>query len=136
MSGTLITYSQKNKNEAYELMTISEKYSISSLSSNFIQELITSKGSNAFDRNYGTNFIESLGEQVNVYKIDFFVKKEGESLLRKYNILSASVGEAWIDGEGALNIKISLDFSDTAVDTFVDFRFSGTFTTGDIIEYS
>lgn len=137
LSDVLVTYAQHNKNDSYNLLTESRKRDVQSITSNFIQELVTKKGSNVFDKEYGTLFIDNLGSQINVHKVNYFLKAEVDGMRKKYGIVDVSVSKAWLStGTGMLNIEINVRFSDTAVDAFVDMRFDGSFTEQDIIEYS
>ena len=137
MSGTIVTYLQNNKEEKYLLSTEESKRSIDSIATNFLQEMVTRKGSNLFDKSYGTMFIDNLGSQVNVYKIDYFLKQEVSGMKEKYGITSVSATKAWVDADsGYLNVSITVEFEEMAVSSFVDFRFDGSFTDGDIIEYA
>ncbi len=136
MAETIVTYAQNNKAEKYNLMTGAAKATLSRIVANLIQELVTTKGSNVFDKSYGTMFIDNLGFQVNVYKIDYFLKEEAKDLFAKYGATGISATRAWADvNTGTLNIEISVEFKDAAVESYVDFRFDGTFTENDIIEY-
>ena len=137
MSQVLVTYSQKNEKDKYSLQTASKQRELDSIITNFIQELVTKKGSNVFDRTYGTLFIDNLGIQINVYKIDYFLKQETLEIRDKYGILDIMVKRAWMDAStGTLNIEISVQFSSLVVDAFLDLRFEGSFTEADLIEYS
>ena len=137
MAETIITYAQSNKSDKYDLLTGALKKNIDRIATNFIQEVVTTKGSNVFDRNYGTMFLDNLGSQVNVHKIDYFLKKEVSGLHDKYGIESVSATRAWVDvNEGVLNVEITLEFREYAVSSFIDFRFLGSFVDGDIVEYT
>ncbi len=137
MSDVIITYAQQNKQEKYNLLTSSEQRSVSSVTANFIQELVTKRGSNVFEREYGTLFIDNLGSQANVHKINYFLKQEITKLREKYSIVSGLVTKAWTSpGSGILNIEMTIEFNDVMVSSYVDFRFNGSFTDKDIIEYT
>jgi len=135
MSDVLITYRQQNKHDKYFALPTKEKRSLDALTTNFIQELVTEKGSSIFDRSYGTNFISSIGEQVNIYKIEYIIKNNLEEIKNKYNVVDITVKNTNFNtNDGFLEIHIGVEYKDFAVERHFNFIYQGVFTEKTILE--
>jgi len=75
----------------------------------FIQELLTASNP-PLKPNYGTSFIDDLGENVNIYKFQYYLERHANRLAKKYNIEEINIDN--IDSSnnmliGHLELKIS-----------------------------
>lgn len=135
MSDVLITYKQQNKFDKYYALPTAEKRSVDALTTNFIQELITVRGSNAFDKKYGTTFITDIGEQVNIHKVKYIIDKNLDEIKQKYNITKLTVGDTSFNTtDGFLEIHLTIEFDGLAVEKHFDFIYNGVFTDKMILE--
>jgi len=135
MSNVLITYKNQNKLDKYHLLPSAEQTTVDNVIANFIQELVTEKGSSLFDREYGSTFMYELGPQVNIYKIDYILKNSIEPLKAKYGITAVTVGTANFNtSDGFLDIDLKIEMDDMAVETHFNFVYGGLFTDQMIVE--
>lgn len=135
MSDVLITYKHQNKNDRYHLLPSAEQATVDNVITNFIQELITQKSSSLFNRSYGTDFIDDLGSQINIYKVDYLLQNSIGDLKEKYGIISISTGDAILNkSNGFLEVSLKLEMSEVAVETHFDFMYNGLFTDQTIVE--
>lgn len=135
MSDILVTYKQQNKYDKYFALTTMEQRSIDTLTTNFIQELITDKGSNVFDRDYGTDFISDIGEQVNIHKVRYIIDNSLSEIKKKYSIVSINTSNVNFNvSDGFLEIHLSIEFEDVAVEKHFNFIYNGIFTEKMILE--
>jgi hypothetical protein len=112
-----------------------EQRTVDALTTNFIQELVTEKGSNVFDKNYGTTFISDIGDQVNFYKVEYLVNNTLEDIKNKYSIVNLEVSNATFNkSNGFLEIHLRIEFEDVAVEKFFNFVYGGIFTDKMILE--
>ena len=131
----LVTYRQKNKSERYYALPSEEKKNIDDVVGMFMKELTTVKGSNLFNRDYGTTFMEDISGQVNLYKVEWYLSHKYQDTYAKYGVdkvETSSVEKTSLDG--FLEIRIKIYFEDFAVDRFESFLYNGVFTTETIIE--
>jgi hypothetical protein len=135
MSDVLVTYKSQNKFEKYFVLPTEEQKTIDSLTTNFIQELVTEKGTCIFDREYGSNFLKEVGEQVNIYKIQHILENSISEIKEKYGIASVDVSDAIFNqSDGFLEIRLSIEYSDVSLEKHFNFMYSGTFTDKLIVE--
>ena len=133
MSQIIFSYTQKNKDEEYALSTEEYKSDLERKITNFMQELITVKGSSLFALDYGTTFLHDLGGNVNIYKVRYLLDQNYRETKDKYNIKDVETLAAYLK-EGFLVLDIKIIFDKVAVSTGTTFPFSGDFTTNTIIE--
>jgi len=135
MSDVLVTYKHQNKYDRYYAIPTVEQRTVDTLTTNFIQELITEKGSNVFDRNYGTTFISDIGDQVNFYKVEYLVNNTLNDIKKKYSIVNIEVSNATFNSSnGFLEIHLRIEYEDIAVEKFFNFMYNGIFTDKMILE--
>lgn len=116
-----------NKNQA-----IDENKNINKVK-NFIQELLTSY-SPVLKPEYGTEFVNSLGEIVNPYKFQYFLEKEATKISYKYDIEHIEISK--IDSSGNLligHLEININGNKFSHEFEIDWN-GKTYTTEAIIE--
>ena len=130
-----VHYKKVNKFEKYHFLVSSEKQTIDDIVSNFIQEITTTKGTNAFDRDYGTNFIESISDISNPDKVSYFFNINSSSIISKYPIEQVVVKNASFNrSTGTMNVYLVAEFKDVAMDVNFDYPYSGTFVDSELLE--
>ena len=135
MSDILVTYKQQNKYDKYFALTTTEKRSVDALTTNFIQELVTDKGSNVFDKEYGTTFISQVGAQVNIHKIRYIIDNSLDEIKAKYSIVSINTSNVnFNNSNGFLEIHFGVEFENVAVEKYFNFIYNGIFTEKMILE--
>jgi hypothetical protein len=135
MAEALVTYKKQNKFDKYFDITSSEKAKIDDLVAMFAKELTTKKGTNLFDRNYGSSFIDDISDYVNIYKIQWFFDNKYNDLYEKYGITEIEASDATFSRtDGFLNISIKIGFKDVALEHYINFLYNGIFTENTIIE--
>jgi hypothetical protein len=133
--GVFITYKEQNKFDKYLTLTTSEKKNIDDVVTMFIKELTTVKGSNVFDKEYGSTFMNDISKQVNFYKIEHFIKNSYSDLYEKYGIVSLDVsGVSMNVHTGFLDIRLKIIFEEYALEHYTKFLYDGVFTNDTIIE--
>lgn len=133
--GVLITYKEQNKFDKYYAMSSTEKANINDVVSMFMKELTTVKGSNLFDREYGTTFMDDISSQVNVYKIRWFLENKYKDTYKKYGIVKIGTEDVSQNVHtGFLDIHIKIYFEDLALEHYESFLYNGIYTTDTIIE--
>jgi hypothetical protein len=131
----LITYREQNKLDRYYALTSTEKASIDDLVAMFIKELTTIKGSNVFDKSYGTSFMDDISKQVNFYKVEYFLKNGYTELYNKYGIVRVDVSDVSMNVHtGFLDVKMKIVLEEYALEHYTSFLYNGTYTTETIIE--
>jgi len=123
---TLTQYDNR-KNDQYN----SKKFKIKA--KNFIQELLTTH-SPVLKPNYGTNFIESLGSIINIYKFQYFLEKESKAISKKYNIQQIEISK--VDSAGNMligHLEIFIEGNKVTHEFEIDWK-GKTYTKEDIIE--
>ena len=78
---------------------------------NFTKEFLTIKDNSPLKPGYGTNFINKLGNIVNIYKIRFYLIEELELIKGKYNIEEIEVLKAYQEKD-MLIIELNVIFND------------------------
>ena len=137
MSEIIYTVKKKNIDERYAHTTGESKSEedIDTLTSNFMQELVTDLGSVLFDKDYGTTFLLDIGDQVNIYKVRYLLDRNYQSTKDKYGILSVETSDVFFDKkDGFLNMALVLLFDGFKSQTATAIRYDGSFTTNTIIE--
>ncbi len=135
MSDVLVTYKQQNKYDKYYALPTAEQRTVDTITTNFIQELVTEKGSNVFDKEYGTTFISDIGEHVNFYKIEYLINNSLEDIKNKYHIVNLEVHDSNFNTtNGFLEIHLRVEFEDVAVEKYFNFIYNGIFTDKMILE--
>lgn len=135
MSDVLVTYKQQNKFDKYYVLPTTEKTTIDNLTTNFLQELVTKRGSCAFDKEYGSTFIEEVGDHANIYKIQYILDKSIEGLKEKYGIDSVVVSNSiFNNSNGFLEIHMRIEYEDVAVEKHFNFMYNGIYTDKMILE--
>ncbi len=135
MSDMLITYKKDPRNDRYYELTSKEKLDINDIVSMFIKELLTVKGSNLFDRSYGTTFSDDISGQVNIYKVEYFLKKSYADTREKYGIESVEVSAVTKNiHTGFLDVHMRILFENFALEHYTSFLYNGAYTTETIIE--
>ena len=135
MSDVLITYREQNKLDTYYSKTAREQADLNDLVSMFIKELLTEKGSNVFDRSYGTTFMEDISGQVNIYKVEFFLDNNYAETYKKYGIVKVETKDVFKNVRtGFLDVRLRIVFRDFALEHYTSFLYNGTYTTETIIE--
>jgi len=101
---------------------------------NFITELFTSKNSSPIKRNYGSDFIENVGDLFNIYKLNYYLDNE-KDLREKHSILEAKITEISQNGE-LLNLEMELIIeSDKKFKIFIETNWNySRYTSKDIVE--
>lgn len=133
--GVLITYKEQNKFDRYYSMTSTEKANIDDVVAMFIKELTTLKGTNVFDREYGSTFIDDISKQTNFYKVEYFLQKKYSDLYEKYGIVRLDVVDVSMNTKtGFLDIRMKIIFKDVALEHYTSFLYNGIYTTDTIIE--
>ena len=108
---------------------------IDSITSDFIQELLTDIGTSLFDPSYGTTFLADVGDKVNIHKVRFLLENNYKDTMSKYGIISVEAEEAnYFDENGFLDISIKTIFKSFISKTTASFPYSGAYTTKTIIE--
>jgi len=131
----LITYREQNKFDKYHSLPEKKKLEIQDVIAMFIKELLTLKGSNLFDPDYGSTFLDDISKQVNFYKIEYFLQNNYKDLYRKYNIESINVQKTNKNNrEGVLEVWLTIYFKEYAVEYYTNFLYNGVYTEGTIIE--
>ncbi len=134
-TGAIITYKEQNKFDKYYAMTTSEKANINDVVSMFMKELTTVKGSNLFDRGYGTTFMDDISKQVNIYKVRWYLENSYIDVFNKYGIVSVSTSDVTMNtSTGFLDIRLKIFFEDLALEHYETFLYNGMYTTETIIE--
>jgi len=101
----------------------------------FIKELTTLKGSNVFDRSYGSTFMNDISDQTNFYKIEYFLANYYEDLYKKYGIIRVDVIETKMNtSNGFLEVWLKIVFEDIALEHYTSFMYNGIYTNNTIIE--
>ncbi len=135
MSDVMVTYKQQNKFDKYYAIPIEERQTIDTLTTNFLQELITQKGSCSFDKQYGTTFITEIGNQVNIYKIRYLLENSVLDIKEQYGILSITAPKAEFNtSDGFLEIWLTIEYEDIAVEKHFNFMYDGIYTDKTILE--
>jgi len=135
MSDVLITYKNSNKFEKYFVVPAKERQTIDTLTTNFIQELVTEKGTCAFDKKYGSYFIRDIGEHVNIHKIRYVLDESIEDIKKKYGIVNVSVDNAQFNAsDGFMEIWLSIEYEEIAVEKRFNFMYDGLYTDKIILE--
>jgi hypothetical protein len=85
---------------------LKEEKNIKKITMDFIQELFTTY-SPPLKPNYGTTFIDDLGEIVNIYKFKYYLEINAEKIMHKYEIEEIDI-EDIVSDKGMLIGHISL----------------------------
>ena len=102
---------------------------------NFTIELVTEKGSSLFDKNYGTTFIDDLGEQINEYKVKYYIENSYEETKKKYDIMLVEVTSVeYSRSNNSLDIDMVIAFKDVSFQTKIEMPYTGSYTTKPILE--
>jgi len=102
---------------------------------NFTIELVTEKGSSLFDKNYGTTFINDLGEQINEYKVKYYIENSYEETKKKYDIMLVEVTSVeYSRSNNSLDIDMVIAFKDVSFQTKIEMPYTGSYTTKPILE--
>ena len=134
MSDIVYSVKKKGDTDRYE-NTTDGSTNINTKIANFIQELVTDKGSCIFDKEYGTRFIRDIGEIVNIYKVDYLVKNNYHEVKDKHNVsFIEAVDVHFSQSDGFLNIslRVTIDNVVSIADTAISY--TGSFTKNTIIE--
>ena len=135
MADAIVSYKYKNKFEKYYSLPTSEQATYDDLTTNFIKELITEKGSCIFDKNYGTNFYALLGNVANIYRVRDAIKKATDEIKDKYGIVAVDTSNVhYSTSDGFMNVTLKIFYRDVALQAYMDTMFSGKYTERDIIE--
>ena len=135
MSDVLYLIKKRNISEAYSHHTEEGLKELDAVVANFIQELITIKGTCLFDRDYGTTFLTDLGREVNVYKIRYILANNYHSTKEKYGILAVETLNVHMSrDDGFLDLHLKISFPGVAIETNTATWYNGQFTTKTIIE--
>jgi len=135
MSDAIVSYKYKNKFERYHLLTTTEQATYDDLVTNFIKELITEVGSCVFDKDYGTNFYEYLGNVANIYRVRDAINKATDEIKDKYGIVAVDVSDVhFSSADGFMNISLKIFFKDVALVSYLNAVYNGSYTDKDIIE--
>jgi hypothetical protein len=133
--GILVTYKEQAKFDKYYTLPSKERAKIDDVVSMFIKELTTLKGSNVFDKEYGTTFIEDISSQVNFYKVEYFLKNKYKELYDKYGIVRVDVTDVSFNtSNGFLEVRMKIIFKEYALEHYTSFLYNGIYTTNTIIE--
>jgi len=100
----------------------------------FVQELLTTK-SPVLKPEYGTTFVNDLGEIVNIYKMRFYLQKNADSIKDKYNITYVNISDVQKSGDaliGYMEVTFNGEINKT-VDFQIDWK-NKIFTTEAIVE--
>ena len=134
-SEATIHYRKNIKAEKYNYLTTKEKDVVSSKVATFIKELLTTRGTCAFDRSYGTTFIEDIADIANKEKVAYFFDKNAKQLFLKYGIEAASAEQiVYNTPSTTLNVRIYVELADVAVDADFEHLYSGNFITSELLE--
>lgn len=135
MSSVLFSIKKKPEDTNYSHSSSAKHSKMVDATSSAIKELITELGSSLFDKEYGTTFIEDLGEQVNIYKIQYLVDNKYSYWKEKHGIKKVSISNVQISSiDGFLNISLKIHFNDGYIETETPIGYNGLFTTKTIIE--
>lgn len=135
MSDVLYSIKKRNPDETYSHHTSSGFEGLDAKVANFIQELITIKGTCLFDKEYGTTFLTDLGREVNVYKIRYILDRNYQATKDKYGILAVETLSANMRrDDGFLELSLKIIFPGVAIETNTATWYNGQFTTKTIIE--
>lgn len=133
--GVLLTYKEQNKYDKYYALPSDEKMKIDDVVSMFMKELTTIKGSNLFDRNYGTSFMNDIASQLNIYKIEYMLDNNYKDTYAKYGIEKVVANDVSMNrATGFLDVHVKIFFHDLALEHYTSFLYNGAFTTNTIIE--
>jgi len=134
-SEPLITYKYSNKDEKYYALPAEDRIEIDDIVAMFIKELLTVKGTNMFDRDYGCTFMDDISGPLNIYKVEYLLKNNYKDLYDKYGIVSVEVIGAEKNVQtGFLDVRIKIYFNDLSVTHYTQFIHDGEFTDRIIIE--
>ena len=134
-SGVLLTYREQAKFDRYYTLTSEEKANINDIVAMFIKELTTLKGTNVFDKEYGTTFMDDISKQVNFYKVEYFIKNRYKELYPKYGIVRVDVADVNFNtNNGFLEVRMKIIFEEYALEHYTSFLYNGIYTTNTIIE--
>lgn len=135
MSSPYVHYKKSNEFERYHYLTSKEKTDINDIVSSFIQELMTTKGSNAFQRDFGTNFKKEITDIANADKVIYFIEMESAKIVNKYGITKILVKEVKHNLKSTtLDISIDVIVGDIAVSAMFDYFFNGNYISSDLLE--
>ncbi len=116
-------------------MTTSEKANINDVVAMFMKELTTVKGSNLFDREYGTTFMDDISKQVNIYKVRWYLENNYSDVFNKYGIVNITTSDVTMNTHtGFLDVRLKIFFKDLALEHYETFLYNGMYTTETIIE--
>jgi hypothetical protein len=106
---------------------------IKKIAQDFIQELLTSQNP-PLKPNYGTTFIDDLGEIVNPYKFQYYLELNANKIIDKYDIESIQITK--IDSAGNLLIgHLELTINGVKIPQEFEIDWSNKhFTTEDLVE--
>jgi hypothetical protein len=133
--GVYITYKEQNKFDKYYALTSTEQADLNDVVAMFIKELTTIKGSNVFDKSYGTTFMDDISSQVNFYKVEYFLKNNYNDIYDKYGIVRVDVTDVSMNTHtGFLEVRMKVIFEDVALEHYTSFLYDGVYTKDTIIE--
>lgn len=124
-----------NPNDKYSSLSEKEKRRMSGVVNIFLHELITTKGSCAFDLEYGTYFIQNLGKLVNKYKIEYFFNLAKKDIIYKYRILNIDLVDVTYDTTTQeVTLEINAIVDGVGLTKNITHHIDGDFTEKDILE--
>ena len=131
----MIIYNRDKSREVTSFSPKDNNLNYHSKLENFAIELMTQKGSSLFDKNYGTDFISDLGEQVNEYKVKYYIDNFYKETKKKYDIISIEVTSVeYSRVNNSLDIEMVVNFKDISFQTKIEMPYAGSYTTKPILE--
>jgi len=99
----------------------------------FVQELLTTFYP-PLKPNYGTTFIQDLGEVINPYKFQYYLEQNANKLIDKYNITSIEIEDINVDNNMLIGkLILHIDNIKTTAQIEIDWN-NKFFTTEPLVE--